>query len=130
MKSIEIYEGAHQWIMFGRDDHKLEKIIDSNQYMVRTPNRCLLLEPGGMDYEFHRLGCFEAASIDDKIIARVADAVALLPRDATQILANPFDQRHIPPVGNPGDLPGELAQKWSRSDYIACRIQFQYKGSH
>ena len=49
MKSIEIYEGSHQWIMFGRDEHKLDKIIDSNQYMVRTANRCLLLDPGGIE---------------------------------------------------------------------------------
>jgi flavorubredoxin len=49
MKSTQIYEGLHQWIMFGRDDNKVDKIIDSNQYMVRTPTRCLLLDPGGIE---------------------------------------------------------------------------------
>ena len=49
MKSTKIYDGSHQWIMLGRDEHKVDKIIDSNQYMVRTANRCLLLDPGGIE---------------------------------------------------------------------------------
>lgn len=49
MKMTKIYEGAHQWIMFGRDDNKPDSIIDTNQYLVRTPNRCLILEPGGIE---------------------------------------------------------------------------------
>jgi len=44
-----IYEGSYQWIMFGRDENKPEKIIDTNQYMVRTSNRCLLIDPGGVE---------------------------------------------------------------------------------
>lgn len=39
MKMTKIYEGAYQWIMYGRDPYKPEKIIDTNQYVVRTPNR-------------------------------------------------------------------------------------------
>jgi flavorubredoxin len=49
MKSTKIYEGFHQWIMFGRDENKPDNIIDSNQYIVRTANRCLLLDPGGAE---------------------------------------------------------------------------------
>ncbi|MGZ8163097.1 MAG: oxygen-binding di-iron domain-containing protein [Methylobacter sp.] len=49
MKMTKIYEGSHQWIMFGRDEGKPAKLIDTNQYAVRTANRCLLLEPGGVD---------------------------------------------------------------------------------
>ncbi|KJV07217.1 MBL fold metallo-hydrolase [Methylocucumis oryzae] len=49
MKMTKIYEGSHQWIMFGRDENKPAKIVDSNQYAVRTANRCLLLEPGGAE---------------------------------------------------------------------------------
>lgn len=49
MKMNKIYEGAYQWIMFGRDPHKPEKIIDTNQYVVRTANRCLLIDPGGVE---------------------------------------------------------------------------------
>jgi flavorubredoxin len=45
----KIYEGVYQWIMLGRDPHKPEKIIDTNQYMVRTANRCLLIDPGGIE---------------------------------------------------------------------------------
>jgi len=44
-----IYEGSYQWIMFGRDNNKPEKIIDTNQYMVRTADRCLLIDPGGVE---------------------------------------------------------------------------------
>lgn len=49
MRMTKIYEGAYQWIMLGRDIHKPEKIIDTNQYMVRTANRCLLIDPGGIE---------------------------------------------------------------------------------
>jgi flavorubredoxin len=49
MKSTKIYEGSHLWIMFGRDENKPDNIIDSNQYMVRTKNHCLLLDPGGAE---------------------------------------------------------------------------------
>jgi flavorubredoxin len=49
MKMTKIYEGAHQWVMFGRDENKPDNIIDSNQYIVRTANKCLLLEPGGTE---------------------------------------------------------------------------------
>ncbi len=49
MKSTKIYEGSHQWIMFGRDENKPDNIVDSNQYVVRTAKRCLLLDPGGFE---------------------------------------------------------------------------------
>ncbi len=49
MQMTKIYEGAYQWIMFARDPNKPEKIIDTNQYVVRTGKRCLLLDPGGVE---------------------------------------------------------------------------------
>lgn len=49
MKMTKIYEGSYQWIMFGRDEHKPDKIIDTNQYLVRTSKRCLLIDPGGIE---------------------------------------------------------------------------------
>ncbi len=49
MKMTNIYEGSYQWIMFGRDSNKPENIIDTNQYIVRTANRCLLIDPGGVE---------------------------------------------------------------------------------
>lgn len=49
MKMTNIYEGSYQWIMFGRDENKPDKIIDTNQYMVRTADRCLLIDPGGVE---------------------------------------------------------------------------------
>jgi len=49
MKMTNIYDGAYKWIMFGRDENKPDKIIDTNQYMVRTSNRCLLMDPGGVE---------------------------------------------------------------------------------
>ncbi len=49
MKSIKIYDQAHQWIVFGRDPDKVEKIIDTNQYMVKVGDRALLLDPGGTE---------------------------------------------------------------------------------
>jgi flavorubredoxin len=35
--------------MYGRDPNKSDKIIDTNQYLVRTPTRCLLIDPGGIE---------------------------------------------------------------------------------
>ncbi len=49
MKSIKIYDQAHEWIVFGRDPDKPEKIIDTNQYMVKVGDRALLLDPGGTE---------------------------------------------------------------------------------
>lgn len=49
MKMNKIYEGSYQWIMFGRDMNKPEKIIDTNQYILRTKNRCLIVDPGGIE---------------------------------------------------------------------------------
>ena len=49
MKMTKIYEGSYQWIMYGRDENKKDNIIDTNQYIVRTANKCLLLDPGGVE---------------------------------------------------------------------------------
>ena len=49
MKMTKIYEGNYQWIMFGRDVNRPANIIDTNQYMVRTARRCLLMDPGGVE---------------------------------------------------------------------------------
>lgn len=49
MKMTKIYDGAHQWFMYGRDENKSQAIIDTNQYIVRTSNRCLIMEPGGIE---------------------------------------------------------------------------------
>jgi len=50
MLSREIYTSAsHQWFVFGRDPEKPDKIIDTNQYMVKTKNKALLMDPGGIE---------------------------------------------------------------------------------
>ncbi len=50
MITREIYSGeTHQWFMFGRDPSKPEKIIDTNQYMIRTSKNALLMDPGGIE---------------------------------------------------------------------------------
>jgi len=37
MRAEKIYQGArHEWVMFGRDETKPEKIIDTNQYLIKT----------------------------------------------------------------------------------------------
>jgi flavorubredoxin len=35
--------------MFGRDADKPDKVIDTNQYMIHTNNRALLMDPGGVE---------------------------------------------------------------------------------
>ncbi|QFU22364.1 MBL fold metallo-hydrolase [Shewanella eurypsychrophilus] len=50
MKSQLIVETpTHQWIYFGRDPEKPDKIIDTNQYMLVTENKALLMDPGGIE---------------------------------------------------------------------------------
>lgn len=49
MLSTVLYNQGHQWIMFGRDPEKPDKIIDTNQYMVVSAGRALLLDPGGIE---------------------------------------------------------------------------------
>lgn len=49
MKATKIYDNKYQWIMFGRDPEKKEGIIDTNQYMIKTNSRTILLDPGGIE---------------------------------------------------------------------------------
>jgi len=50
MKSSVIYEGKHhKWVVFGRDESKPEKIIDTNQYLICTDTESMLLDPGGIE---------------------------------------------------------------------------------
>lgn len=49
MKATKIFDAGHQWIMFGRDPDKKDGVIDTNQYMVKNGDRCILLDPGGIE---------------------------------------------------------------------------------
>lgn len=50
MKTEILYESSsHRWVYFGRDPEKIDKIIDTNQYMVVTKNQALLMDPGGIE---------------------------------------------------------------------------------
>jgi flavorubredoxin len=50
MKSTELVKNNKgKWIVFGRDADKPDLIIDTNQYMVVTKDRSLLLDPGGIE---------------------------------------------------------------------------------
>lgn len=50
MKAISLYQqGKHQWLCFGRDPDKAEKIIDTNQYMITNNNHSIILDPGGIE---------------------------------------------------------------------------------
>ncbi|BDM64755.1 MBL fold metallo-hydrolase [Shewanella sp. NFH-SH190041] len=40
---------SHKWLYFGRDPDKPDKIIDTNQYMLVTANKALLMDPGGIE---------------------------------------------------------------------------------
>lgn len=49
MKTQKIYDEDYQWIVMGRDPDKPEKIIDTNQYIVKDGKRTILLDPGGIE---------------------------------------------------------------------------------
>ena len=56
MKAVNIYDKRHQWIVFGRDPAKPEGIIDTNQYLIKTHDRALILDPGGIEIFSSMLG--------------------------------------------------------------------------
>jgi flavorubredoxin len=49
LKATTLYEGDHQWVVFGRDPEKVDKIIDTNQYVIISNNQAILLDPGGIE---------------------------------------------------------------------------------
>ncbi len=50
MQSKKIYSSSsHEWIVFGRDPEKPSNVIDTNQYMVKTQDNALLMDPGGIE---------------------------------------------------------------------------------
>lgn len=49
MKSRSIYQGGHEWILFGRDPQKPDKIIDTNKYMIVSNGQALLLDLSGIE---------------------------------------------------------------------------------
>jgi flavorubredoxin len=50
MLTKQIYKDSHhEWYMFGRDPDKPDKIIDTNQYMVKTNKKAVLMDPGGVE---------------------------------------------------------------------------------
>ena len=49
MEAKVIYQEKHQWILFGRDPDKPEKIIDTNQFMIVSGKEAILLDPGGIE---------------------------------------------------------------------------------
>ncbi len=48
---------THKWIICGRDPNKPSGIIDTNQYMIRTRDRMLILDPGGIELFSSMLNC-------------------------------------------------------------------------
>ncbi|RMF14170.1 MAG: MBL fold metallo-hydrolase [Gammaproteobacteria bacterium] len=48
---------THRWIICGRDPEKPEKILDTNQYLVRTDTRMVILDPGGIELFSSMLAC-------------------------------------------------------------------------
>jgi len=49
MKVTKIFDQQYQWFVFGRDPEKKQGIIDTNQYMIKTDTRTILLDPGGIE---------------------------------------------------------------------------------
>jgi flavorubredoxin len=50
MKAISLFKkGSHQWLCFGRDPDRDERIIDTNQFMVMNNEQSVILDPGGIE---------------------------------------------------------------------------------
>jgi len=73
MQAIKIYEdGPHEWIVFGRDPNKPEKVIDTNQYMIMVNGRAFLLDPGGVELFAPMLAAIVHYTSVDDIVALFA----------------------------------------------------------
>ena len=50
MRATELFNSeSHQWIILGRDPAKPEKIIDTNQYLIKSAEEAIILDPGGIE---------------------------------------------------------------------------------
>ncbi|BAE53040.1 MBL fold metallo-hydrolase [Paramagnetospirillum magneticum] len=50
MKCVTLFrQDDHCWQMFGQDPDKPDNIVDTNQYLVRSGDSAILLDPGGME---------------------------------------------------------------------------------
>jgi flavorubredoxin len=50
MKCVTLFrQDVHCWQMFGQDPDKPDNVIDTNQYLVRSGDSAILLDPGGME---------------------------------------------------------------------------------
>jgi len=50
MKAVSLFQtDSHQWLCFGRDPDKNERIIDTNQYMITSQSESIILDPGGIE---------------------------------------------------------------------------------
>ncbi len=72
MKTEKIYDEGYQWIVMGRDPDKPEKIIDTNQYLVKDGKRTLLLDPGGIEIFSSVL----AATLSESKLEEITDLFA------------------------------------------------------
>lgn len=50
MKCVTLYSnGDHLWQVFGQDAGKPDNVVDTNQYLIRSGENAILLDPGGME---------------------------------------------------------------------------------
>lgn len=50
MKSHVLFQGhSHEWLFLGRDPDRPDKVIDTNQFVVRSGSDALVVEPGGLE---------------------------------------------------------------------------------
>ncbi|MFA9460083.1 MBL fold metallo-hydrolase [Thiohalorhabdus methylotrophus] len=49
MQATTLFDGDYQWLVLGRDPDRNAKIIDTNQFLIRTERRAMVLEPGGVE---------------------------------------------------------------------------------
>lgn len=50
MLSRVIFENEHvKWVVFGRDPEKKEDVIDTNEYLILSNGKALLMDPGGTE---------------------------------------------------------------------------------
>jgi flavorubredoxin len=50
MKCVTLFrQDDHCWQMFGQDPDKPDNVVDTNQYLIRSGESAILLDPGGME---------------------------------------------------------------------------------
>lgn len=92
MRSETLFdEDGHRWLAFGRDPNKRDSVIDTNEYVILSDGKALILDPGGIEvfpevlsamtrhFDTHQIEALFASHQDPDIISSLPMWLDLCP---------------------------------------------------